>query len=47
MDDIKAGYMYFPVESHTIFYKVAADGIVTIVRILHQRMDISNRLKNM
>jgi toxin ParE1/3/4 len=44
IDEIKEGYRYFPVESHIIFYKILDDGIVTIIRILHQRMDIPNQL---
>jgi toxin ParE1/3/4 len=46
MDDIKEGYRYLPVGSHIIFYKNSEDNVVTIIRILHQRMDIPNRLND-
>ena len=44
MDYIKIGYKSSKVKSHLIFYK-KVDGIIEIIRILHQRMDIENRLK--
>jgi toxin ParE1/3/4 len=46
MDDIKEGYRYFTVGSHIIFYKNPGGEAVIIIRILHQRMDIPNRLKD-
>ncbi|GAP72196.1 hypothetical protein SAMD00024442_27_6 [Candidatus Symbiothrix dinenymphae] len=47
MDDITDGYRYFlPVGSHIIFYRILEEGIVLIIRILHKRMDIPNRLKD-
>ena len=45
MDDIRKGYRVSKVKSHLIFYKVVND-IVEIIRILHQRMDIENRLSD-
>jgi toxin ParE1/3/4 len=42
---IKADYRCLPVESHIIFYRMSSDGTVEIIRILHQNMDIPNRLK--
>ena len=45
-DYIKFGYRSIAVQSHLIFYRRADDGIVEIVRILHQNMDIVNRLQN-
>ncbi len=42
--EIKAGYRHFRVKSHFIIYKKAEDGIVEIVRVLHQMMDIPNQL---
>jgi len=45
MDDIKEGYRYFPVESHIIFYQISENNKVIVIRILHQQMDIPNRLK--
>jgi len=41
---IKSGYRQVKVTSHLIIYKKADDGVVEIVRVLHQRMDIPNRL---
>ncbi|MDP4275070.1 MAG: type II toxin-antitoxin system RelE/ParE family toxin, partial [Bacteroidota bacterium] len=34
------------VKSHLIFFKKTEDNIMEIIRILHQNMDIENRLKN-
>jgi toxin ParE1/3/4 len=45
IDDIMTGYRYFPAGEHLIFYKVSKDNIITIVRILHQRMNIPEHLK--
>jgi toxin ParE1/3/4 len=45
IDDIKEGYRCFSVEFHLIFYKISANNVVTIIRILHQKMDIPNRLR--
>jgi len=44
IDHIKAGYRSYSVESHVIFYTVAANSKITVIRILHQRMDIPSRL---
>lgn len=41
---IKFGYRQAKVKSHFIIYKKADDGIIEIVRVLHQMMDIPNRL---
>ncbi|GAA4168347.1 type II toxin-antitoxin system RelE/ParE family toxin [Gryllotalpicola koreensis] len=38
-DDIRAGYRRYAIGSHILFYIVAEDGQVDIVRVLHQRMD--------
>jgi len=43
MDDIRKGYRASKVKSHLIFYRVVND-TVEIIRILHERMDIENRL---
>jgi toxin ParE1/3/4 len=45
IDDIRNGYRVSKVKSHLIFYKVVND-IIEIIRILHQRMDIENRLSD-
>ncbi|TLX72381.1 type II toxin-antitoxin system RelE/ParE family toxin [Labilibacter sediminis] len=45
IEHIREGYRMSKVKSHLIFYKMAEDGVVEIVRILYQSMDIENRLK--
>lgn len=45
ISEIKAGYRQALVRSHVIIYKRGDDGSVEIVRVLHQRMNISNLLK--
>lgn len=37
-DEIRLGYRRYPVGSHLLFY-IARDGMIDVVRILHQRMD--------
>jgi toxin ParE1/3/4 len=44
MEYIRPDYRAVKVKSHLIFYRMANDGIVEIIRILHQMMDIENRL---
>jgi len=46
INHIKEGYRVSKVKSHLIFYKLGSDEIVEVVRILHQRMDIENRLSD-
>lgn len=43
-DDIRPGYLRFPVGSHTVFYRRRILGI-WIVRILHNRMDHQRHLQ--
>ena len=45
-EHIKSGYRASKVKSHLIFYKMNDNNIVEIIRILHQRMDVSNKLKD-
>jgi toxin ParE1/3/4 len=45
MDHIKEGYKASKVKSHLVFYKISVDKTLEIVRILHQRMDVENRMK--
>ena len=45
LDDILKGYRVSKVKSHLVFYKVVNETI-EIIRILHQRMDIENRLND-
>ena len=44
-DSIKEGYRSSVVKSHLIFYRKNQNEVVEIIRILHQRMDVKNRLK--
>lgn len=43
MEHIRKGYRASKVKSHLIFYRVLKDTI-EVIRILHERMDIENRL---
>ena len=45
MDHVRQGYRVSKVKSHLVFYKLSGIKTVEIVRILHQRMDIENRMK--
>ena len=45
IDYIRKGYRMTKVKSRLIFAKKSGDEIVEIMRILHQNMDINNRLK--
>jgi toxin ParE1/3/4 len=42
-DDVRAGYLRYPVGSHVVFFRMAGDTAV-VVRILHQRMDFARHL---
>ncbi len=44
-EQTRKNYRVTKMKSHLIFYKKIENGIVEIVRILHQRMDIKKRLK--
>jgi len=44
VDYIKKGYRTSVVKSHIIFYKKSGSNIVEIIRVLHQKMDIENRI---
>ncbi|AEG32351.1 type II toxin-antitoxin system RelE/ParE family toxin [Thiomicrospira cyclica] len=43
IDFVRAGYRKIQTGSHVIFFKQASDTI-TVIRILHQQMDISRHL---
>ena len=43
---IRKGYRYSKVKSHLIFYKKSQSGKIEIIRILHENMDIENRLND-
>jgi len=44
MDHVRLGYRMSKVKFHLIFYKKIEKNTVEIIRILHQNMDIENRL---
>ncbi|OBJ10855.1 type II toxin-antitoxin system RelE/ParE family toxin [Mycobacterium sp. 1465703.0] len=43
-DEIRPGYRKLAAGSHMLFYRVKAEGVVDVVRILHQRMDVDRHL---
>lgn len=44
---IRKGYLRSKVKSHFIFYKInKKEGVIEIIRILHQQMDIEGRLSD-
>lgn len=45
IDFVRPGYRVSKVKSHLIFFRKTGDNIIEIIRILHQSMDIENRLK--
>lgn len=45
VDSIKKGYRVSRVKSHLIFYRKSKGNVVEIIRVLHQSMDIENRIK--
>lgn len=45
MNHIKEGYRSSKVKSHLVFYRIGLNKTIEIVRILHQRMDVEERMK--
>jgi toxin ParE1/3/4 len=45
MEHVRKSYRASKVKSHLIFYRVVND-IIEVIRILHERMDIENRLND-
>lgn len=43
-DEIVDGLRAFKVGKHLLFYRILDDGDVEIIRILHERMDLRNRM---
>jgi toxin ParE1/3/4 len=43
MEHVRKGYRASKVKSHIIFYRIL-NNTVEVIRILHERMDIENRL---
>jgi toxin ParE1/3/4 len=44
VDYIKKGYRASFVKSHIVFYRKSINNVVEIIRVLHQKMDIENRI---
>ncbi|MEQ8714513.1 MAG: type II toxin-antitoxin system RelE/ParE family toxin [Cyclobacteriaceae bacterium] len=44
-EGIKKNLSGFKVNRHIVFYRVISQELVEITRILHERMDLKNRLK--
>jgi toxin ParE1/3/4 len=45
MPEIRDGYYKFAVGSHFLIYRITDAGFIHIIRILHQKMDIPERLQ--
>jgi len=45
MEHVRKGYRASKVKSHLIFYRIS-NNVIEIVRILHEQMDIENRLND-
>ena len=46
IDDIRPGYRKLAVASHFLFYRFTDAGMIDVIRILHQRMDVASRLQD-
>ena len=46
ISSVRKGYRYSKVKSHLIFYRKSKSGVVEIIRVLHERMDVENRLND-
>ena len=45
VEQTRKNYRITKIKSHLIFYRKVEDGVVEVVRILHQRMNIKKRLQ--
>ena len=45
-NEIFDGLRGFKASKHILFYRILQDGDVEIIRILHERMDLPNRIKD-
>jgi toxin ParE1/3/4 len=43
-NEIRPGYRKLAAGSHTLFYRVTAEDVIDVVRVLHQRMDVDRHL---
>ena len=44
MGKVRKNYRYSKIKSHLIFFRKTNDKTIEVVRVLHERMDIENRL---
>lgn len=44
IDTVRQGYKKLAYKKHSIFFRIAADEVVEIIRVLHIRMDVESRL---
>lgn len=44
--NVRKNYKYSKVKSHLMFYKKTENTVMEVVRILHERMDIRNRIND-
>jgi len=45
-EGVRENYRGLPIKSHIIFYRVFGENNIEIIRILHQRMDLINRMQD-
>lgn len=45
-DQFRPGYYRLTIGSHFVFYKPTSSGAINVVRVLHQRMNLPERLRN-
>jgi toxin ParE1/3/4 len=43
-EEIRPGYRKLAAGSHTLFYRVTAEGVIDVVRVPHRRMDVDRHL---
>ncbi|MEO6405931.1 MAG: type II toxin-antitoxin system RelE/ParE family toxin [Ferruginibacter sp.] len=46
IEHVKKGYRVVKVKSHLIFYRISNNAMIEVIRILHESMDIPERLKD-
>lgn len=44
LSNVRKNYKYSKVKSHLVFYKKTKNTEMEVVRILHERMDVKNRI---
>ena len=46
LGNVRKNYKYSKVKSHLVFYKKTLNTEMEVVRILHEKMDIKNRIND-